>query len=68
MHRNEMRSGSEAGSYVRLIDFAPHLTLGVGAMQKEKKTRLHLKGRPPVLPVHTVDYDPSIKSQLPTQK
>ena len=32
----EMCSGSEAGSYFRLIDFAYHSTLGLRVIQKEK--------------------------------
>jgi len=32
-----MRSGSEAGSYLRLIDFVYHSTLGLRVIQKKKK-------------------------------
>ena len=32
----EMRSGSEAGSYLRLIDVVYHSTLGLGVMKKKK--------------------------------
>ena len=33
----EMCSGSEAGSYLRLIDFVYHATLGVRVIKKKKK-------------------------------
>jgi len=33
----EMRSGSEAGSYLRLIDSVYHSTLGLKVMKKKKK-------------------------------
>ena len=33
-----MCSGSEAGSYLRLIDFVYHSTLGLRVMKKKKKT------------------------------
>jgi len=33
----EMCSGSEAGSYLRLIDFVYHSTLGLRVMKKPKK-------------------------------
>ena len=33
----EMCSGSEAGSYLRLIDFAYHSTLGLRVIKKKKK-------------------------------
>ena len=33
----EICSGSEAGSYVRLIDFGYHSTLGLRIIQKKKK-------------------------------
>jgi len=32
-----MCSGSEAGSYLRLIDFVYHSTLGLGVIKKNKK-------------------------------
>ena len=32
-----MCSGSEAGSYLRLIDFVYHLTLGLGVTKKKKQ-------------------------------
>jgi len=32
-----MCSGSEAGSYLRLIDFAYHSTLGLRVIKKKKK-------------------------------
>jgi len=35
----EMCSGSEAGSYVRLIDFVYHSTLGLRVMKKKKKKK-----------------------------
>jgi len=34
-----MCSGSEAGSYLRLIDFVYHSTLGLREKQKKKKIR-----------------------------
>jgi len=34
----EMCSGSEAGSYLRLIDFVYDSTLGLGAIKKTKTT------------------------------
>jgi len=33
----EMRSGSQAGSYLRLIDFVYHSTLGVKVIKEKKK-------------------------------
>ena len=36
----EMCSGSEAGSYVRLIDFVYHSTLGLRVIQKRRR-RFH---------------------------
>jgi len=33
----EMCSGSEAGSYLRLIDFVYHTTLGLRVIKKKKK-------------------------------
>ena len=35
----EMCSGSEAGSYLRLIDFVYHSTLGLRVIKKKKKSR-----------------------------
>ena len=35
----EMCSGSEAGSYLRLIDFVYHSTLGLRVTKKKKKLR-----------------------------
>ena len=35
-----MCSGSEAGSYVRLIDFVYHLTLGLRVIKKKKEDRV----------------------------
>ena len=35
----EMCSGSEAGSYLRLIDFVHHSTLGLRVIQKKKKKK-----------------------------
>jgi len=32
-----MRSGSEAGSYLRLIDFLYHSTLGVRVIKKKRR-------------------------------
>ena len=37
-HFKEMCSGSEAGSFLRLIDFVYHSTLGLGVIKKKKKT------------------------------
>ena len=34
----EMCSGSEAGSYLRFIDFVCHSTLGLSVIKKKKKT------------------------------
>ena len=34
-----MCSGSEAGSYLRLIDFVYHSTLGLRVMKKKKKRK-----------------------------
>ena len=39
----EMCSGSEAGSYLRLIDFVYHSTLGLRALKKKKGTRIGIK-------------------------
>jgi len=36
----EMCSGSEAGSYLRLIDFVYHSTLDLRVIKKKKKTGL----------------------------
>ena len=36
----EMCSGSEAGSYLRLIDFVYHSTLGFRLIKKKKRGRL----------------------------
>ena len=36
----EMCSGSEAGSYLRLIDFVYHSTLGLRVIKKKKKYTL----------------------------
>jgi len=35
-----MCSGSEAGSYLRLIDFVYHSTLGLRVIKKKKKFRV----------------------------
>ena len=35
----EMCSGSEAGSYFRLIDLVYHLTLGLRVIKKKRRTR-----------------------------
>jgi len=37
--------GSEAGSYLRRIDFVYHSTLGLRVIKKKKKARLGLLGR-----------------------
>ena len=42
----EMCSGSEAGSYLRLIDFVHHSTLGLRVMKKKKH---HASGSAPGL-------------------
>jgi len=39
-----MCSGSEAGSYLRLIDFVYHSTLGLRVIQK-KKRRVQLRSK-----------------------
>ena len=36
-HFAERRSGSEAGSYLRLIDFVYHATLGLRGIKKKKE-------------------------------
>ena len=36
-NKEEMCSGSEAGSYLRLIDFVYHSTLGLRVIKKKKK-------------------------------
>ena len=36
----DMCSGSEAGSYLRLIDFVYHSTLGLRVIKKKKKVRV----------------------------
>ena len=43
----ETFSGLEAGSYLRLIDFAYHSTLGVGVIKKKRES-CYSKGRPNV--------------------
>jgi len=35
----EMCSGSEAGPYLRLVDFVYHVTLGLRVIKKKKKPR-----------------------------
>ena len=37
-HFTELCSGSEAGSYLRLIDFVYHSTLGLTVIKKERDT------------------------------
>jgi len=39
----QMCSGSEAGSYLRRIDFVYHSTLGLGVMKKKKEGMWHIK-------------------------
>ena len=39
----EMCSGSEAGSYLRLIDFVYHSTLGLRVIKKKKKACTHAR-------------------------
>jgi len=48
-----MCSGSEAGSYVRLIDFVYHSTLGLRVIKKKKK--FGLAHQPPVHTNEIVD-------------
>ena len=38
LHRNVQRCGSEAGSYLRLIDFVYHSTLGLRVIKKKERT------------------------------
>ena len=46
----QMCSGSEAGSYLRLIDFVYHSTLGLRVIKKKKKSmRVAPAGRVPVM-------------------
>ena len=40
-HFTEMCSGSEAGSYLRLIDVVYHSTLGLRVITKKKKDLVH---------------------------
>jgi len=40
----EMCSGSEAGSYLRLIDFVYHSTLGLRVITKKKKKDQRVRG------------------------
>jgi len=49
----EMCSGSEAGSYLRLIDFVYHSTLGLGVMKKQQKYLAAFVG---VVLAHVVAY------------
>ena len=55
-HLSEMCSNSEAGSYLRLIDFVHHSTLGLRVINKKKKmghtsrTRLSVLSRHPARP------------------
>ena len=37
-----MCSGSEAGSYLRLLDFVYHSTLGLRVIKKKKKTKMNM--------------------------
>ena len=39
MKGTEMCSGSDAGSYLRLIEFVYHSTLGLSVIKKKKKPR-----------------------------
>ena len=65
-----MCSGSEAGSYVRLIDCVNHSTLGVGVIKKRKN---NLIGKGSFLPstshlkliLHQVFLTPFCRSELP---
>jgi len=52
-----MCSCSEAGLYLRLIDFVYHSTLGLRVIKKKKKEHFFA-------PTHTVDYGPFVKCQL----
>ena len=42
--RPEMCSGSEAGSYSRLIDFVYHSTLGLRVIKKKRRSRARFRG------------------------
>ena len=42
-----MCSGSEAGSYLRLMDFMYHSTLGVRVMKRKKKDRMQPRNPAP---------------------
>ena len=44
-HSSEMCSGSEAGSYLRLIDFVYHSTLGLRVIKKKKRHHIGESGR-----------------------
>jgi len=53
-----MWSGSEAGSYSRLIDFVQHSTLGLRVIHKKKKNLSENASLPHFLhvPLHIVDH------------
>ena len=59
---SEMCSGSEAGSYLRFIDFVYHATLGVRVIQKEKTNlpaaAASVEPRTPVLAAHPISAFP----------
>jgi len=48
-----MCSGSEAGSYLRLIDFVYHLTLGLRVIKKKKSLGLRVEGPRPRVRDHS---------------
>ena len=50
-HFTEMCSGSEAGSYSRLIDFVYHSTLGLSVIKKKKILRPYSQNRYPLSPL-----------------
>ena len=52
----EMCSGSEAGSYVRLIDFVYHSTLGLRVMKKKKADVARRGGRHETLTPSTIIF------------
>jgi len=40
-----MCSGSDAGSYLRLIDFVSHTTLGFRVIKKKKKKKVRFQAK-----------------------
>jgi len=47
-----MCSGSKAGSYLRLIDFVNHSTLGLRVIKKKKRLRPEAAYQPPPVQSH----------------